>query len=116
MSELAGIEGGGYGWGAVSVDFDHDGLLDIAETNGDNATPMFINEQSTVFMNEGNGSFTKSALALGLQHSAVGAWSATVPWPLGVPSDTRIWFQAWQQDATGVVGWISSNGLRATTP
>ena len=30
----AGIEDGGWGWGAVAVDLDHDGWLDIVQTNG----------------------------------------------------------------------------------
>ena len=30
----AGIQDGGWGWGAVAVDLDHDGHLDIVTTNG----------------------------------------------------------------------------------
>ncbi len=30
----AGVEEGGWGWGAVAVDLDHDGWLDLVQTNG----------------------------------------------------------------------------------
>ena len=30
----AAVKDGGWGWGAVAVDLDHDGLLDIVTTNG----------------------------------------------------------------------------------
>ncbi len=68
----AGMTDGGYGWGTVAVDFDHDGFVDIAETNGDNGTPMFVNEQSYLWMNDGDGTFTESALAYGLSHFGAG--------------------------------------------
>jgi hypothetical protein len=63
---------GGYGWGAVGVDFDHDGWVDIAETNGDNGTGQFLFEQSYLWMSDGDGTFTESALALGLDHTGAG--------------------------------------------
>ena len=34
LSEAAGVNNGGWGWGAVAVDLDHDGLLDLVATNG----------------------------------------------------------------------------------
>ncbi len=72
VSNAAGVYDGGYGWGTVSVDFDHDGFVDIAETNGDNGTPMFVNEQAYLWMNNGNATFTESALAFGLAHFGAG--------------------------------------------
>ena len=72
VSQSAGCFDGGYGWGAVSVDFDHDGWVDIGETNGDNGTPTFLNEQSYLWMNNGNGTFTESAIALGFSYFGAG--------------------------------------------
>jgi hypothetical protein len=71
-TNAAGCYDGGYGWGCVSVDFDHDGFVDIAETNGDNSTPMFVGEQAYLWMNDGDGTFTESALPYGLAHFGAG--------------------------------------------
>ena len=34
VTELAGVQDGGWGWGACFADFDNDGDLDIYHTNG----------------------------------------------------------------------------------
>ncbi len=71
---LAGVADGGYGWGALAVDFNHDGSLDLSETNGD-GTPggLYENEQSYLWINDGGGfSFTEMAVACGLQHFGKG--------------------------------------------
>ena len=34
VGDSAGVEEGGWGWGAVAVDLDHDGWLDLVQTNG----------------------------------------------------------------------------------
>ena len=73
ISVAAGVYDGGYGWGAVAVDFDHDGQVDILETNGgSNSTGTFGNEQSYLWLNNGNGTFTESAFATGLIHTIQG--------------------------------------------
>ena len=69
----AGVEDGGYGWGTVAVDFNHDGLLDIAETNGGSGTGGdFGGEQTYLWINSGSGSFTEMAVASGLIHNKKG--------------------------------------------
>ena len=68
----AGIDDGGWGWGTVMVDFDHDGDLDIAETNGWPRDP-WLAEQSYLWLNDGTGlSYKESAFSLGLDHVAQG--------------------------------------------
>ncbi|MBX3355557.1 MAG: VCBS repeat-containing protein [Phycisphaeraceae bacterium] len=67
FSEISGTAGtfdGGYAWGAVGVDFDHDGWEDIAEVGGD-AQPNspFYNIPARLWLNNGNGTFTESAAA-----------------------------------------------------
>jgi enediyne biosynthesis protein E4 len=65
-ANTAGCFDGGYGWGAVAVDFNHDGLVDIAETNGDSSSGgQYGNEQSYLWMNNGNDTFTEMAIASG---------------------------------------------------
>ncbi|MCH8253602.1 MAG: CRTAC1 family protein [Planctomycetes bacterium] len=71
FSEFAGVFDGGYGWGTVAIDFNHDGFLDIAETNG-GGNGTFLNEQSYLWMNNGNHTFTEQAIASGLQHFGKG--------------------------------------------
>jgi len=74
IAAAAGCTDGGYGWGALSVDFDHDGDQDIAETNGDGAgSGSFFGEQSYLWLNNGDGtSYTEVAIASGLVHEAKG--------------------------------------------
>lgn len=112
VSASAGVGDGGYGWGAVSVDFDHDGFLDIAETNGDNSTHLFLNEQSYLFMNNGNGSFTESALALGLDHSNAGRGMVNLDYDDDGDQDIGIFtnfglFTLWNNDLGGSeIAWL----------
>ena len=47
---------------------------------------------------------------------ALGEWSATVPWPAGVPSGTEVWFQFLVEDVSVVYTLTLSNGVKATTP
>jgi enediyne biosynthesis protein E4 len=72
ISAAAGVGNGGYGWGAVSVDFNHDRWLDIGETNGAQWAAEFINERSYIWLNQGNGHFTESSAATGLNHFGQG--------------------------------------------
>ncbi|MCA9291414.1 MAG: VCBS repeat-containing protein, partial [Phycisphaerales bacterium] len=69
----AGVVDGGYGWGASAVDFNHDTWLDIAETNGDSASGgTFYQEQSYLYMNDGDNTFTERAVTSGLIHNGKG--------------------------------------------
>ena len=52
----AGVEQGGWGWGAVAVDLDHDGWLDLVQTNGweghnGRDAPEWQSEATRVFRN-----------------------------------------------------------------
>lgn len=68
---LAGVTDGGWGWGTTAVDVNHDGWLDLVETNGwPTGYPV---EQAYLFMNDGDGAtFTETALASGLVHMGMG--------------------------------------------
>jgi hypothetical protein len=70
----AGVVDGGWGWGSVAVDFDHDGRPDIAHTNGW-PDPEFENDQTKVFRNTTQGgivSFQQIAPACGVTHTGQG--------------------------------------------
>lgn len=69
------VADGGWGWGAVGVDFNHDGLMDIAETNGDLTTSgdVFVDEPSYLFMNVPNQTaFVEMAIPSGFVHTGQG--------------------------------------------
>ena len=47
---------------------------------------------------------------------AQGEWSATVPWPAGVPAGTEVYFQFLVEDVSTLYTITLSNGVKATTP
>ncbi|MBL9120037.1 MAG: VCBS repeat-containing protein [Phycisphaerae bacterium] len=54
-----GVNDGGWGWGVVSVDFDHDGWLDMVEANGRSGGGEWTLEPEYYFRGNGDGSFTR---------------------------------------------------------
>jgi hypothetical protein len=67
----SGANDGGWGWGTLAEDLDHDGDLDLVETNGwSNAE--WLGERSYLYLNDGSGSFTESGLAAGFTHAGDG--------------------------------------------
>ncbi|MFK7960141.1 MAG: FG-GAP-like repeat-containing protein [Phycisphaerales bacterium] len=68
---------GGWGWGVEAIDIDHDGNMDLVETNGwpmlnANGEPEWDNEPCYVFHNDGALNFTDVADACGLDDSGQG--------------------------------------------
>lgn len=69
----AGVFDGGYGWGTVGVDVDHDGWEDLAETSGDAAVGSpFYAIPARLWINDGDGTFTERANESGFVHSIKG--------------------------------------------
>ncbi len=69
----AGVHQGGYGWGALGVDVNHDGWEDIVETNGDAAPgSSFYDDPSYLWINNGDGTFTDRAAESGFVYSIKG--------------------------------------------
>ena len=78
----AGVGDAGWGWGAVGVDVNHDGLLDLATTNGWNRPNKhgeleWIVDPTRLFLNCGVGprgvpTFTDVAASAGLRHDGQG--------------------------------------------
>lgn len=70
FAALAGVGNGGYGWGAIATDLNHDGHLDLAATNEDAGTP---GPQTTrLWINNGDVTFTESSAATGLVKGSSG--------------------------------------------
>ena len=72
-----GVADGGWGWGTALADFDHDGRIDIAMTNGwpfddDMTGESFDGEASYLFMQRADGRFEDAASKAGWQHTLQG--------------------------------------------
>ena len=70
-SVASGCNNGYWSWGADAVDFNHDGAVDIIDTNG-YRDPKNQNDPTLLFMNDGTGSFTDQAVAAGINHTGQG--------------------------------------------
>ncbi len=74
ISHEAGVNNGGFGWGAVAVDLDQDGWLDLVQVNGATHEPWII-ERARVYHNSakpGPGWFTDVAEQAGLDSTGQG--------------------------------------------
>ncbi len=67
----SGVDDGGWAWGAVAVDLNLDGLLDIVETNGWRL-PAYDNEMSKVWIQGPDAAFAEVAEESGLIHDLFG--------------------------------------------
>lgn len=70
----SGVDDGGFGWATVAADFDHDGDIDLAETNGvgDWFSTSFTSDPSCLWLNRGDGSFDERGTDLGFVHYGIG--------------------------------------------
>ncbi|MGJ8662915.1 MAG: CRTAC1 family protein [Marinicella sp.] len=84
-TDEAGIRQGYWGWGACFADFNNDGHLDIYHENGF-TTPVAAEEfhfdPAILFMANGDGTFTESAAANGLNHTQQGRGISCVDYDL----------------------------------
>ena len=65
-----GCNFGYWGWGVVSIDIDHDGDLDIYETNGFDGS--FVADPAILFLNDGTGNFVDHAPLCGMDVQSAG--------------------------------------------
>jgi enediyne biosynthesis protein E4 len=71
VAAAAGVDDGGWGWGTVAVDLNHDGWLDLVETNGWDL-PAYVGEMAKVWLSNGDDTFTEVAAATGFDHNLDG--------------------------------------------
>lgn len=68
-SRTLGVSNGGWGWGTVAADFDHNGWLDLVATNGWSGGSA--HDPTKLFMNSGFV-FSEAAVAAGVDHTGQG--------------------------------------------
>jgi hypothetical protein len=68
VASAVGVHDGGFGWGALACDFDHDGRLDIAATNGWEGVGQYADEQTYLWLQTEPDYFAEQAMAVGLIH------------------------------------------------
>jgi hypothetical protein len=72
IPEADGARDGGWGWGVDTLDFDHDGWVDLVETNGF-YTAQWQGENSYLFRNNGNMTFSEEqGPTSGFEHATQG--------------------------------------------
>lgn len=82
IAEEAGVVDGGWGWGTIAADLDHDGWQDLVEVNGRQGGLDFQFEQEYVWQNNGNwtnildGTFAQIAPECGVTTKAEGRSSS----------------------------------------
>lgn len=73
VAATAGVNDYGMGWGVVSFDYDNDGFSDVYINNEFNFSP----HPNKLYRNNGNGSFTNTALGTALENRKSGFGCAT---------------------------------------
>lgn len=105
------VDDGGWGWGTVAVDLDHDGRLDIVEINGRQGSAEFTGEQEYLWLNNGDGTFTEDALSCGLTFQAEGKSLATLDYDRDGRVDFAMGFNGdanrLYRNVSNVGSWIS---------
>jgi hypothetical protein len=92
VSGKAGVSDGGWGWGTVAVDLDHDTWVDIVEVNGRPGNAEFTGEQEYVFHNNGDGTFSETTMESGLTFQAEGKSCSYVDFDVDGDLDVAITF------------------------
>jgi hypothetical protein len=77
LPESAGAKDGGWGWGTEAVDVDHDGFVDLVETNGW-ASIEYESERTYLYRNNGDLTFTEVGVAAGFVHVSQGRSAMTL--------------------------------------
>jgi len=106
----AGVADGGWGWGVVAVDLDHDGQLDLVETNGWDF-PAYTNEMAKVWIAAGDGTFVEVAEQSGLTHSLAGLGMLNVDFDGDGDQDIAITaaddgVRLYRNDTAGAGAWL----------
>ena len=69
-SVARGSNFGYWGWGVIAIDINHDGYLDVYETNGFDGS--FASDPAILYLNDGTGHFTDDAPNCGMDVQSAG--------------------------------------------
>lgn len=112
VSDAAGVAEGWWGWGTAGVDFDHDGDIDIAETNGWFHSP-WTDRPACLWLNDGDGmSYTEVARGAGFVHELDGRGLATFDYDMDGDQDIVVFTRSgrlhvFRNDLAGsCTGWL----------
>lgn len=102
-----GVKNGGWAWGVLIEDYDHDGLNDVLSTNGFNS--LWVGEQTYLWKNMGDLVFEEDALASGLHHTYQGRGAVSLDYDNDGDLDIAIFasagpFRLYRNDAIGPDG------------
>jgi hypothetical protein len=112
LPEVAGARNGGWGWGTEAVDFDHDGWVDIIETNGWWETTEWTGETAYLFRNNGDMTFSEVQNGSGFTHFGQGRSLLTLDYDRDGDMDVVVTshsepVQLFRNDISGVdANWI----------
>ena len=67
-----GLRNGYWGWGSTVVDLNHDGNLDVVQTNGNVGDSYFAHDPTTVWVSPGEPPLARSTQRVGLDDSGLG--------------------------------------------
>jgi hypothetical protein len=110
-SVASGCNFGYWGWGVVSVDLNHDGAIDIVETNGFDGA--FANDPSMLLLNDGFGNFVDVASTCGMNDAGQGRGLINGDFDLDGDQDILVLNN--RQPPVYYRNDISQNGLNAIT-
>lgn len=77
-----GVRDGSWGWGSAFIDYDNDGDLDLAMTNGFPLSVDWQVDQSILWENDGSGQFTNVSNAAGITDNLSGKGLATLDYDM----------------------------------
>ncbi len=115
MAGPAGVQLGNWGWGSLFGDYNNDGFLDIAETNGfceDASCSPCPCTPSHLWINNGDLTFTDMFAASGFDHTAPGKGMSNIDYDNDGDLDVVIFsydsaMQLFRNDTTGAdTNWL----------
>lgn len=65
VSDAMGVSDGWWGWGTVAIDFDHDGDLDLAETNGWREREVWLDRHACLWLAEDGAPYSEVSESVG---------------------------------------------------
>jgi len=110
-TDAADVRDGGWGWGTVAFDYDQDGALDIAMTNGSGLEGAHADFPLRLWHNDGSGRFSEIATEVGLSDRSNGRALVSLDYDLDGDEDLFLVREAlspilYRNDGGNRGGWL----------